>query len=175
MNEHDINWANRVRDNCDEVASGCWLWRGGKSRNGYAQAGYRGKTRRVHRVMFEIANGVKLDRWIYACHTCDVRHCVNPAHVFTGTPKENQQDMSRKGRAGFQSATHCHAGHEYTPENTRRYPGHGRRNCLTCIRIRCRIRAGWPRELAETLGVTPKGQRPIKGKFPRRKKASEVS
>jgi hypothetical protein len=32
------------------------------------------------------------------CHTCDVRDCVNPDHLFVGTQKANVADMIAKGR-----------------------------------------------------------------------------
>lgn len=163
---YDANWIARVKARCTVDANGCWLWPGTRSYNGYATSCYRSKHAVVHRKMFELANGVTLDRWIYACHTCDVRHCVNPAHVFTGTPKENQQDMSRKGRAGLQSITHCKHGHEFTPENTRRYPSTGRRNCLTCARIRQRVKdLGWSREEAEKTPVIPAHAKTERRKF----------
>jgi uncharacterized protein YerC len=33
-----------------------------------------------------------------ACHSCDVRLCNNPSHIFEGTYKDNTQDMMTKGR-----------------------------------------------------------------------------
>jgi len=70
------------------------------------------------------------------CHTCDVRLCCNPAHLFIGTRSDNVADCVAKGRYsnGRAERTHCPAGHEYTEANT--YIHNGKRTCLTCKNAR---------------------------------------
>lgn len=36
------------------------------------------------------------------CHSCDVRACVNPAHLFLGTRQQNMSDCRAKGRQTVQ-------------------------------------------------------------------------
>jgi hypothetical protein len=52
----------------------------------------------AHRVAWELAHGQTLAPDGYVLHTCDVRACVNPAHLVRGTQKDNIRDAVRKGR-----------------------------------------------------------------------------
>ncbi|MBY8918785.1 HNH endonuclease [Nitratireductor sp. L1-7-SE] len=82
-----------------EPNSGCWIWLGAlHKRHGYGAVRAYGSTTRAHRLCFEVTSGQKLPSSIDVCHTCDVRCCVNPDHLFMGTRTDNMQDCSAKGR-----------------------------------------------------------------------------
>jgi DNA invertase Pin-like site-specific DNA recombinase len=53
-------------------------------------------------------------------HTCDNRHCVNPAHLKYGTASENMIDMYEKGRANHKpTAGENNGAAKLTEENVR--------------------------------------------------------
>ena len=75
----------------------CWLWHGTLERNGYARFKANGRKTLAHRMSWMLS-GRKIPPSMCVLHKCDVRHCVNPDHLFLGTYKDNQQDAMRKGR-----------------------------------------------------------------------------
>lgn len=82
--------------------SGCWLWLGWIDKDGYAGTRRYGE-QRVHRVAYKTFVG-EVPAGLLVCHKCDTRSCVNPAHLFLGTHKDNTHDMIRKNRSRWQRA-----------------------------------------------------------------------
>lgn len=78
--------------------NGCHIFTGPKDGKGYGQIRYEGKAWRVHRWVYQHVNG-PIPEGMGVLHKCDVPACINTAHLFLGTQKENMQDCADKKRA----------------------------------------------------------------------------
>ena len=86
----------------------CWLWTASKAR-GYGQFCVNGRMEGAHRISASLA-GLDIEG-LCVCHHCDNPTCVNPAHLFTGTPADNNRDRDSKGR---QTKGEAHGPHKLT-------------------------------------------------------------
>ena len=84
----------------DVTDEDCWLWTGGKDKDGYGLFKIipRHMKRATH-VAWYIRHGRLPSKGMLICHKCDSPSCVNPSHLFEGTYNDNNKDMTNKGRA----------------------------------------------------------------------------
>jgi hypothetical protein len=84
-----------------EPNSGCWFFTGYVDRLGYGIIADGKHTRlKAHRAAYMVFRG-PIPKMMDVLHTCDIRCCVNPDHLWLGTHLENMHDMIKKGRSNF--------------------------------------------------------------------------
>lgn len=78
--------------------NGCWIWQGKAFIDGYGVTSIASRAPNLtHRMAYKIAyHQDPLEQIV--CHSCDVRACCNPLHLFLGSRSDNAQDALRKGR-----------------------------------------------------------------------------
>lgn len=148
-------WAKVEKKEGDE----CWIWCGVVSRGGYGSFKIRGKFISAHRFSWMLHNGdIPISgghHGICVLHTCDVRSCVRPDHLWLGTHDDNMRDKVLKGRCnvaiGDAHGTRTH------PEKIRRGENviNSRLTESAVIEMRRRVLMGDSRkEIALEFGVS---------------------
>lgn len=118
-----------------DPTNGCWIWLAAKNR-GYGAFNFRGKTTKMHRLLYEVFvgplpkyNGIDvLDHVV-----CNNPSCCNPNHV--NIVKQSFNVLRSNSISGIHARkTHCIRGH-ILPEAREPLPsGNLGRRCIICRR-----------------------------------------
>lgn len=80
------------------IEGDCWIYTGAVGGDGYGVIGVgRERQLRAHRASYREFVG-PIPAGMLVCHRCDTPLCINPKHLFLGTPADNTRDMVKKGR-----------------------------------------------------------------------------
>jgi len=82
--------------NRDRTEHQCWLWTAGTNSSDYGSMKVDGTHTNAHRIAYRLEVEDPGDKFVL--HQCDNKQCVNPNHLYLGTPSQNMQDMYDRGR-----------------------------------------------------------------------------
>lgn len=93
-----MNIEERLLSHTEECKfTGCWNCNYATDSDGYTSMRILGKSEKSHRAAYQLWKG-RIPLGMLVCHTCDNPRCINPEHLWLGTPRDNMEDKVRKGR-----------------------------------------------------------------------------
>jgi hypothetical protein len=132
-------WSKVERLGPDE----CWPWKASvrNKKEGYGAFWLEGRHQPSNRVAL-VLSGVEVPEGMVACHRCDNPRCCNPAHLFVGTPKQNNDDKVAKRRHAHGERHGCA---KLTDEQVAE---------IRSLRVGRKLPPGIAQQFAERFGIT---------------------
>lgn len=133
------NFKHRFMSKVKKTES-CWIWTACRNYAGYGLINIKKRSSLANRVSYTIFNG-KIPDGLHILHRCDNPPCVNPKHLYAGTPTDNARDKSERGR--------CNPPKKLTWDKVRE------------IRAAYDGKRGFQKMMGKRFGVTPSAIRSI--------------
>jgi len=111
----------------------CLIIDGYKNKDGYGRISFKNKLYDAHVAAYEAWHGHR-KKGMHVCHKpiiCHTPACINPEHLYLGTPSQNRFDTVLDKTNVNKNKTHCSQGHEFNEINTR-INNKGNRSCKAC-------------------------------------------
>lgn len=112
----------------------CWIWTGYRTEDGYGRLSMQGRKLRTHQIAYLLTKGKPKG---IVCHRCNTPACVNPSHLYDGTPMSNTRDRVLAGISCASVGSH-----------------HGNAKLTEQQAMTIRQSTGTPTELGKHFGVT---------------------
>ena len=80
----------------------CLVWLHSLNQGGYGTLSVDGKSELAHRTAF-LQSGREIPEGMQVNHHCNRPYCIQPAHLYAGTPQDNRDDLEISRHEGFMS------------------------------------------------------------------------
>ena len=87
---------DRLFDKVVEYPDGCQLFEGATDGQGYGKLAFGGSTLKTHVLSYLYYRG-DIPEAMDVCHSCNVKNCCNPDHLYLGSRSINVQHAHRDG------------------------------------------------------------------------------
>ena len=117
---------DELKDLCD-TSTDCWLYPYGSPAMLYGCVYYEDNRFNPHVLSMLLTTGQRPSKTKHVLHTCDIKRCCNPKHLYIGSPRDNIIDMYARNPTIRENIAKVRRGTTLS-EETKRRVGEASRN-----------------------------------------------